>query len=590
MISCFGQLAKSQPPGIYADTIKRAYVRAWEFTAPLKDPVQAGTKTVRDVKQITQYFDGKGRSIQKVARQAAMETGRPGYDLVSPAFYDKEGREAFTYLPFAANNNGGNASVNDGNFKRNPFQQQTQFWADYLPGESNYYSKVIYEASPLGRVLKVMPSGVSWAGSNRGVEKKNLTNTINDSVKIWKVTDNAEFGTYNAIGNYAPGELYKTISTNEMGVQVIEYKDLDQRMILRKVQLGAAPDPGTGSGHNGWVCTYYLYDQTDNLRCIVQPKGVELITGNWGLTDQSILDEQCFRYAYDKRRRIILKQVPGGGINSLVYDARDRMVFLQDANGKLRNEWQTTLYDIDNREVLTGLINFTGTREALQSLVNTSTSTSSVTEPNTIIEGVTINRNPLPAGSQLYPLEVTYFDNYDWAAGLNNALKTFEVGSISGSLIPASNNIWPYAQPLAASSKVLNAVTGKKIRLLKVSPDKFLVSVYFYDSEGRTIQERSDNISGGIDAVSTQYSWNGSPLVVVKQHSKNGLNPQTHLVVKKMNYDDLGRLLNANIQVSGTIGGVQYLKPQQELFSLQYDALGRVRKKLLGSPVIYSLE
>lgn len=85
--------------------------------------------------------------------------------------------------------------------------------------------------------------------------------------------------------------------------------------------------PVGGKGHTGWLCTYYIYDDLNQLRCVIQPHGVELISSNWILTDATILAEQCFRYEYDERQRMIMKKVPGSGEVNMVYDARDRPHF-----------------------------------------------------------------------------------------------------------------------------------------------------------------------------------------------------------------------------------------------------------------------
>ncbi|MEJ0105024.1 MAG: hypothetical protein WDO19_21830 [Bacteroidota bacterium] len=81
-------------------------------------------------------------------------------------------------------------------------------------------------------------------------------------------------------------------------------------------------DDGTGSSHTGWLCTYYLYDKMNNLRCVVQPRGVELISPSWVLSDATILAEQCFRYEYDGRKRMIMKKVPGAAEVYMVYDCK----------------------------------------------------------------------------------------------------------------------------------------------------------------------------------------------------------------------------------------------------------------------------
>jgi hypothetical protein len=54
----------------------------------------------------------------------------------------------------------------------------------------------------------------------------------------------------------------------------------------------------------------------------------------------------------------------------MVYDKRDRLVYTQDGNMRTRNQWMTTLYDVLNRTVMTGIITFTGNRDALQDHLN----------------------------------------------------------------------------------------------------------------------------------------------------------------------------------------------------------------------------
>ncbi|WP_315824833.1 DUF6443 domain-containing protein [Paraflavitalea speifideaquila] len=113
-------------------------------------------------------MDGLGRPIQTVVKQGSLATGSSPMDLVMPVVYDAMGREQYQYLPFAANTTGGNASVNDGAFKLNPFQQQATFTGTRYPGENYGYSQTIFEPSPLNRPLKQLAPGNSWAGSDRG--------------------------------------------------------------------------------------------------------------------------------------------------------------------------------------------------------------------------------------------------------------------------------------------------------------------------------------------------------------------------------------------------------------------------------------
>ena len=171
------------------------YVRTWDVALP-----QATTNNITASSAIpaynmtTRYFDGLGRLLQTVVKQGSMPTGAAASDNVSPIVYDDYGRENRQYLSFAANTTGGNTSVSDGLFKLNPFAQQQFFYSNSNSpvsgqGETFYYSKTDFEASPLNRINKTYPAGNSWVNAGRGVAKKYWTNTVTDSVKYFTVTD-----------------------------------------------------------------------------------------------------------------------------------------------------------------------------------------------------------------------------------------------------------------------------------------------------------------------------------------------------------------------------------------------------------------
>jgi len=68
----------------------------------------------------------------------------------------------------------------------------------------------------------------------------------------------------------------------EVGHQVVDYKDMQGKVVLKKVQLWNTP----AAGHSGWLNTYYIYDDMDNLRFVIQPKGSN---GLWELIDKDDL-------------------------------------------------------------------------------------------------------------------------------------------------------------------------------------------------------------------------------------------------------------------------------------------------------------
>ncbi|MEI9911640.1 MAG: hypothetical protein WDO71_19495 [Bacteroidota bacterium] len=72
-------------------------------------------------------------------------------------------------------------------------------------------------------------------------------NTSVDSVRMWRVTDvSNSLGTYASPGYFPAGRLAKNVTVDEAGRQIIEFKDKEGLMILRKLQFTSSSDNGTG--------------------------------------------------------------------------------------------------------------------------------------------------------------------------------------------------------------------------------------------------------------------------------------------------------------------------------------------------------
>ena len=207
-----------------------------------------------------------------------------------------------------------------GHLKLSAFSEQKAFYENLslnpgLTGEQVFYTKTVYESSPSDRIIGNYSAGNSWAGSNPGVVSKRFSNSYYDEVRKWLVVENSgQLGTYNSTENYNPGELLKTISIDEDGKQIIEFKDKSDHVILRKVQITAVLDDGNGKNHSGWSCTYYIYDDYDLLRAVLQPNAIEILKDNGWTLNSSILDEFAYRYEYDERKRMVMKKLPGTSI------------------------------------------------------------------------------------------------------------------------------------------------------------------------------------------------------------------------------------------------------------------------------------
>ena len=623
-------------PAAYSSTLYN-YIRSW--SAVEADTTDADITTgvaVQNFRMTTQYFDGLGKPVQTVVKQGSWPTGGSAVDLVTAVAYDFNDRVPRVYLPFAANSTGGNTSISDGLLKTNPFQQQSYFYSDANTaspvlgqGETYYYGKTEFEPSPLNRPIRTYAAGNSWVHNGKGIAYGYDINTTADSVEIIHVRDTTLglFGTYTPAGYYIAGDLLKTITTDENGKQVVQFADKQNRIILKKVQLTATADNGSGGGSSGWLCTYYVYDYKSRLRAIIQPSGVAgLVSGGWVFT-ATLLAQQCFRYEYDGRARMILKQVPGAAVVYSVYDSRDLPVMTQDSNLRAQGKWLCTLYDAIDRPVMTAFISYSGTWSQLQSVVtgqtgsysttgitvsgqsdttsvpssltfsttktgdwyassvvnlDTGFAVTSGTEFSATIESggsmmqssgsMQVSDNPLPSGTTPDILTVTYYDNYNWAS--TSGLGSIFVLPISSEFSTSYNTSPDYAQPVTAVYQATGLVTGTMTRVLGTT-SQYVYSVSFYDNFHRPIQTRQVNYKGEIDQQTTQYSFNGKPLRVFVEHDRTAVSQDAHDVMTRITYD-------AEQRQSAVYKNIDAAPNDQRIDSMTYDAVGQLREKFLG--------
>jgi len=600
-------------PGAYTSpTIN--YIRTWYPSMPTSNPAVVTSSTgVDTVRQSTQYFDGLGRLLQTVDKGMTPS----GKDQVGPLLYDAYGREQYKYLPYAG-------SMGDGKFKTDPFNAQKAFYQDTLQnpgasGEAIYYSQTEYESSPLNRALRLYAPGNTWAkndplglekGGNKPIEQQYLLNTIADSVHIWDMPSNGNIvPTSSASRIYGTNKLYKNVTRDERGKRVIEYKSMDGQVVLKKTELSDIAQ----EGHVGWLCTYYVYDDVGNLRCVIPPNAVELIRLNW-VIDATTARELCFFYRYDGRNRRTMKKVPGADSTEMVYDLRDRLVCSRDGN--MRNatdkKWLVTFYDGLNRPTMTALYSSAATRDALQTSMNqTSSNTQTITHTipeqadlefayydgrakyiarksitfdggfDTGVGGATdalidstakqdtfsieaVNPLPTITASALTPLTYTFYDDYSYTGKHNVVTGDLTNPTFSGS---------SYAEIISTTSNITRGlVTGTKVRVL--GTDQWLTTTTYYTDKGRVQQIISDNVSGGKDVVSSIYDFSGKLLRTMHRHTnlRSGLTHETRIMTQML-YDAAGRVTEV----------IKKLNDSAQLTIAQstYDELGQLKTKRL---------
>ena len=500
-----------------------------------------------DVLQSTQFFDGIGRPDQTVIRQVSPL----GKDMVTPQVYDPFGRESLQYLPYVS-------SSTDGNYKDNAIRELATFNNTQFPGEQFYYSQTVFEESPFNRPQYTYPAGMSWLGNNRGIFNEYLFNNAGDSVRIWNIDTVMGSKPVNS-GMYAAGQLYKNAATDEAMHLVIEYKDKEGHVILKKTKLWNTP----AAGHSGWLNTYYIYDDLDNLRFVIQPKAVEwLMSNSWDFASPGgwqIADELCFRYEYDTRNRTIIKKAPGAGEVRIVYDALDRVAMTQDSSMRKNHQWLVMRYDGLDRQDSTLLI----------------------TDP-TYWNDLTYHRNQA-AGSLFYPnlasyanelLTVAYYDDYAWTTGANPV--PFLSSASAAELITTYGISPDYAMAPIPYMITRGMMTGTSSKVLGTT-SQYLTALHYYDDHGRVIQTQTKNSTGGVDTLTTQYSFSGKPLRTLLNHQKAGNITQHHDILTKMSYDVGLRLKMVYKNIDGA--------PDYLIDSMQYNELGQLKGRYIGAGI-----
>lgn len=577
---------------------------------------------IGDKLQTTTYLDGLGRPVEKVSREIVTpSTGTLWGDAVLFSLYDNKGREPKKYLPYTIQY-ASTSGTESGKYKSAPSTVQSSYYTTTY-NETAPYSDITFDNSPLNRVTQVNAPGTSWATSN-GEQTSYDLNTASEHIQVWTIGYTAGDVPVSA-GEYASNTLYKIVHYDENGDRIIDYTNKAGQLILSKQQTADAPS----ASHSGWLCTYNVYDDFGLLRYVLQPKAVNYLNNNgwsFGATDgQQVLDELCFRYEYDDKGRCILKKAPGAAPLRMIYDSRDRVVFMQDGNqaAKSTPEWTFNLYDDLDRVTVTGIYKTTKTVAQLQADINNSVTVSTITitttgdavndlvvdnrdvsvtnykarnsitfvsdaggsfatpdgdaftaeidasavEPPTTAT-VAVFNNPITSASLNNPsvttiLKYAFYDDYTYADA-----KAFDNTNTNTTAYPTSD---ANVIPIASSKRTLSMPTGSKVRVL--GTNTFLASTNYYDEKGHLIQTNEDNIKEGGDVTTFQYHFDGRLLSTDEKHSTAHTGYSNFRILTKNVYDKIGRI--------SSIQKKYYTNAFKTIASYDYDDMGRLKVKHL---------
>ncbi|MFQ9317615.1 DUF6443 domain-containing protein [Dysgonomonas mossii] len=508
-----------------------------------------------------QYFDGLGRFVQTVQRGITPFLA----DLITYQEYDPFGREDRSWLPtVAASNNG--AYMPLANYKTSAMATYRSTTYN-TASDSVAYSRPVYEASPLNRVLEQYAPGADWHKNGKGVKTEYLTNGTgaddNGALSCRKYSVvGSELNTkltYSG-GVYDPAQLYVTRITDENGNKVYEFKDkLGQILLTRSINVLADK---TIQHLN----TLYVYDDFGNLCYVIPPEGFDKIKD---YSDNSTeMKQYAYIYKYDSRNRCIWKRLPGCEPIYYVYDKADRLIFTQDGEQRAKAptpEWTFNKYDAFGRLIISGIYPSSASHASLIAKCKDIVVTE---KPGGYYE---YTWNSLPEISYAGTLLLNYYDNYYdyFNATLREKLKFVRKDGFPDRYIHSG----------MGEGTPKGLLIGTRIKTLQ--PDGSLgeiASKIYYDNRGRVIQVKSTNHLGGIDEEHIAYNFTGQPTKKMHVHTKdaNGGGKQTELYT--YTYDHAGRLLTTTHQLTdGTTA-----RQQVTLADNTYDELGRLKTNTKG--------
>lgn len=550
--------ALSQLPSSNQNYVIKSKVRVEGKTAEN----QLSGLPVGQINRTIQYFDHLGRPSQTVEWQAS-PTLR---DLITPISYTVFGRQESESLPYS-----GALATSNGSYRTNAMNELISFYtapADAVaPGviaipDRTVYSRTIFEASPLNRVLEQGAPGITWkpAVARTATEGRtvvmNYGSNIENEVRFWEVTVVAGAAT---TGYYPAGKLYKTITKDENWLTgktgtIEEFKDFEGRLVLKRVWETELLS----------LSTYYVYDYLGNLRYVIPP--AVKATSFTEIAGDIPFNQFIYAYHYDDKSRLVEKKLPGKGWEYLLYNKLDQVVGTQDIlqRAKSPQEWIVNKYDVFGQIVLTGVYAHPSStanisyRDALQTILNGSAQTSLWEVRANAGDGYSSGSWPQTGITRT--LTVNYYDDY----------------SIFG--LPAA----PYNLSANYNRMTKALPTASKVNVLGTS--HMLWNVYYYNDKNQLVRSIQQHYKAGAvavnnyDDISNTYLFSGELSSSTRRHYVNGVE-QLYLS-NRFTYDHQGRAKDTYQKIgdNGATTNAEIL-----LCRMNYNEVGQLMNKQLHS-------
>jgi RHS repeat-associated protein len=328
-------------------------------------------------------------------------------------------------------------------------------------------------------------------------------------------------GNYSSPGFYSTGQLTLKLTMDEQGQTVKEFTDKSGHVICKRVIITSDS-----------LQTYYIYDNLDMLRAVIQPEGLVALKQNSWTYPTNFAKNWMFLYRYDERGRMVMKKVPGADSVIMLYDVWDRLVLFQDAVERVHSIWDYTKYDQLNRPAVTGEITDTRARSAIQADI-TGQANRFESVSTSVGYGYTLN-NTFPSSSS-YTLGFYTFTHYDTYDNLPSWKSNYAYVNEDG---VAAQNLFVNGQVIATQTIVLNH-------------SNYVLNVNYFDDKYRLVQSTADNNDGGKDRVTKILSFDGKVTSDYRTHTSRFFTTGHALVIKQTySYDHVDRLLQVTHQTA----------------------------------------
>ncbi len=441
--------------------------------------------------------------------------------------------DAKAYLPFIFD-------VDMGSYLGPAATYQAEYYEDRT---SRPFVETVYERGSAGRPLSVQKAGDVYQTDGRRLEYLYGYNTAADGIRDLQY--HYRNGSFTSSSNppyvvnagiLPANSLYMTRTVTEDHDTSFVFRDAyDKTICERRMNEGLAHD------------TYYVYDLTDRLVCVIQPEGSTRLGSSFSFGD-TFANKYCFTFEYDARGRLIRRYVPGSGEERFAYDLRDRMVYCDDALMRANNIGKYIIYDAMDRIVEEGFGE--GPDESWNYLTLV------------IEEGEFPEENGFEG--DLHPTRQVWYvpDHCSW-----DLFREEEDMGLTDTDVD-----WNHCRTMISYERIWDAPSyGSSSVMFRDST--FTERQYYYDNLGRLLQvAEKDRWTGLYSWHSYNYNHQGQVTSELERHAGN-INADGDWVMHEHSYDIRGRKTGTTISSDGFSRSV----------ALDYDDMDRLATMQTGA-------